>query len=163
MPSNELIVPEDTALIEKKVTELGNSIISRSDADRQTAKDIYNLIRDEIAKVEDDYQRAKDVYDTAFRTISQEENEQIKTVMLCKLGKPPYKKSIVGYLEQLNRALEMSIKSSDSVVDLMTTIARAATAKRVDIENVNIDNRALLLDEVIREEEEAKRLNNNKG
>jgi len=163
MAANELIHPEDTALVEKKVTELGNSILSRSDTDRKTAKDIYDLIRVEIAKIDSDYQHAKDIYDTAFNLIQQEDSEQIKSVMLCKLGRPPFKKSIVGYIEQLNRALEMSIKSSDSVVDLMNAVARVVASKRIDIENVNIDNRSLLLDEVIREEQEQKILNNNKG
>ena len=155
MASNELLPPQKNE-ITQKTEELASSIVDRANTDRDTAKQIYDFIMSQINKMESDYQTAKDAYDTAFRAIASEENEQIKAVMLCKLGKPPRKHSIVSYIEQLNRSLEMSIKSTADVSELLQTIIKSQT-KKVDVEEVNIDNRTVLLDEIIKEEEAKKK------
>lgn len=162
MASNELIMPEkslatadDRAVIEQKINELSNTILGRSTQDRQTAKDVYEFIRTEIDRIQEDYEQAKHIYDSAFQAIQGEENDQIRGVMLCKLGKPPRKQNIVNYIEQMNRAVENSIKSSDSIVNLLNVVAKA-NAPKVKIDKIEVDNRSLLLDQVIREEEEEK-------
>jgi len=167
MASNELITPtnalttqDDRAMIEQKITELGNVIMGRANQDRQTAKDIYDFIRNEVDKISEDYERAKHIYNSAFEAIQGEPNDQIRGVMLCKLGKPPRKQNIVSYIEQMNKAVENSIKSSDNIVNLLNTITKANAAPKIKIDKVEVDNRALLLDQIIKEEEDSK-LNNN--
>jgi len=157
-PENAIATQDDKAVIEQKITELGNAIVNRANQDRQTTKDIYEFIRSEIATIEEDYEKAKHIYNSAFEAIQGEPNDQIRSVMLCKLGKPPRKQNIVHYIEQMNKAVENSIKSSDSIVNLLNTVARANTTK-VKIDKVEVNNRSLLLDQIIREEEEEK-LNN---
>jgi len=145
MPANELITP-----IDPKLMELSNSIVVKANLDRDTAKEVYAFLRSEIDKMMADYQFAKDIYDSAFNTIQSEENPQYKNVMMCKLGKPPRRPNVVGYVEQMNRAIENSIKAGDNVVQLLNIISRNNT-KKVNVEEMNIDNRSVLLDEIIAE------------
>ena len=144
MPSNELINP-----VEHKEIELANSIIKKANLDRDTAKEVYQFVKKEIDTMLAEYKFAKDIYDSMFNTIQSEENQQYKNVMMCKLGKPPRRPNIVAYVEQMNKALENSIKSGENVVDLLNIISRS-TAKKVQIDELNIDNRSMLLDEIIR-------------
>jgi predicted RND superfamily exporter protein len=150
MPSNELIIPNTTEIADPKTTELIDSVVLKANLDRDTAKEVYNFVKKEIDTMMNDYQFAKDCYDSAYNTIQQEENTQYKNIMMCKLGKPPRRPNIVAYVEQMNRALEMSIKSGENVVSLLNIISRANN-KKVNVEEINIDNRAMLLEEIIEE------------
>jgi len=145
MPSNELISPVD-----QKAIELAGSIVSKANLDRDTAKEVYTFVKKEIDTMLSEYQFAKDIYDSMFNTIQSEDNVQYKNVMMCKLGKPPRRPNIVAYVEQMNRALEMSIKTTTNITDLLNIISRGNT-KRVNVEEMNIDNRAMLLEEIIAE------------
>jgi len=158
-PENALTTQDDKAIIEQKITELGNAIMGRANQDRQTAKDIYEFIRNEISQIEEDYDKAKHIYNSAFEAMQGEPNDQIRGVMLCKLGKPPRKQNIVHYIEQMNKAVENSIKSSDNIVNLLNVITKANATPKVKIDKVEVNNRSLLLDQIIKEEEEEK-LNN---
>jgi len=145
MPSNELINPVD-----QKAVELATSIVAKANLDRDTAKEVFTFVKKEIDTMLNEYQFAKDMYDSMFNTIQAEENTQYKNIMMCKLGKPPRRPNIVAYVEQMNRALEMSIKSGENVVSLLNIISRANN-KKVNVEEINIDNRAMLLEEIIAE------------
>jgi len=146
----ELITPQNQLVeYDKKFVDLVNSVVVKANLDRQTAADLYAFIKKEIDVILADYLRTKDIYDSMFNTIQSEENVQYKNVMMCKLGKPPRRPNIVAYLEQLNKTIENSIKSTMSITDLLNIISRS-TAKKVNVEEINIDNRSMLLDEIIR-------------
>ena len=147
MASNELIAPE-TAIADPKTMELINSVVTKANLDRNTAKEVYDFVKNEIDTMLNEYQCAKDVYDSMFNTIQTEENLQYKNVMMCKLGKPPRRPNVVGYIEQLNKSLELSIKSGENIVQMLNIISKSNTSK-INVEEVNIDNRALLLDQII--------------
>jgi hypothetical protein len=91
-----------------------------------------------------------------------EENIQYRNVMMCKLGKPPRRPNVVAYVEQMNHALENSIKSSDNTVQLLNIISRSTT-KKVQIDELNIDNRSMLLDEIIRSKKNGIHLQNDQS
>ena len=145
MPSNELISP-----IDQKAIELAGSIVSKANLDRDTAKEVYTFVKKEIDTMLSEYQFAKDIYNSMFNTIQSEDNVQYKNVMMCKLGKPPRRPNIVAYVEQMNSALANSIKSTDAITNLLNIISRANN-KKVNVEEINIDNRAMLLEEIIAE------------
>jgi len=130
--------------------ELTNSIILKANLDRDTAKEVYDFVKKEIDTMLSEYQFAKDMYDSMFNTIQSEENVQYKNVMMCKLGKPPRRPNIVMYVGEMNKALELSIKSGEHAVNLLNIISRASN-KKVQIDELNIDNRAMLLEEIIAE------------
>lgn len=146
----ELITPKNELVeYDKKFADLVNSVVAKANLDRQTAADLYAFIKKEIDTILADYLRTKDIYDSMFNTIQSEENVQYKNVMMCKLGKPPRRPNIVAYLEQLNKTIENSIKSGEGILDLLNIISRA-NVKKVNVEELNIDNRSVLLDEIIR-------------
>jgi hypothetical protein len=58
----------------------------------------------------------------------------------------------VSYIEQLNKALEMSISSSDNIVNLMNALTKMRSVKNVNIEQN--DNRQLILEEVVQDKKE---------
>ena len=150
MAANELIAP-----INHKEVELANSIIKKANLDRDTAKEVYTFVKKEIDTMLGDYLRAKDLYDSMFNTIMSEENIQYRNVMMCKLGKPPRRPNVVMYVSEMNKAVENSIKSTGSITDLLNIISRSNT-KKVNVEEINIDNRSMLLDEIIRSKNEHK-------
>jgi hypothetical protein len=152
---DDLMVQQITA-VSKKLEELSGSIISRADEDRTTAKQIYDLIQAEIAKVQAEFTLALTTWEAAYEVAIKEPDPKVRTDLLKAIGRRPYKKPIVDYIEQLNKSLEMSIRSSDSVVNLLATLAKASTVKN-NIKEVNIDNRAMILEEIIAEEEARKR------
>lgn len=148
MPSNELITKTDNSVFDSRTNEMINSVVAKANLDRNTAREVYDFVKNEIDTMLNDYKMAKDIYDSMFNTIQAEESPQYKNVMLCKLGKPPRRPNIVNYIEQMNKALEMSIKSGDNIVNLLNIISKAST-KKVQIDEVNIDNRSLILEEII--------------
>jgi hypothetical protein len=148
----EIITAEQQLeLANKRLEELSNSIIIRANDDRNTAKQIHDLIKEEIRLVEQDYKVQKESWDNLFKEAQNETDSEKKRELLKTLGRPPYKKSIVSYVEQLNRALEMSIRSSDNIVGLLSAVLKARTVKN-NVQIDNIDNRSLILEEIIEEE-----------
>ena len=147
------LMVQQIAAVSQKLEGLSNSIITRADEDRVTAKQIYDLIQTEISKIEGEYTTALKTWEAAYEVAIKEPDPKVRADLLKAIGRRPYKKAIVDYIEQLNKALEMSIRSSDSVVNLLSTLAKASTVKN-NIKEVNIDNRALILEEIIAEEKE---------
>jgi len=147
--ANELISPESKELsTDSKTDLLINSVVDKANLDRDTAREVYDFVKKEIDTMISEYQANKDLYDSMFNTIQAEENPQYKNIMMCKLGKPPRRPNVVMYIGEMNKALENSIKSGENVVSLLNIISRANT-KKVNVEEINIDNRSLLLDQII--------------
>jgi len=158
---NELIEQDNSGLVEqqfqminKKLDELGSTIVARSNDDRDTAKSLYKYVQTEIQRMEAEYETRKTVWYELYHEAMNTEDKAMKTELLIKLGKPPFRREIdlVSYIEQLNKALEMSISSSDNIVNLMNALTKMRSVKNVNIEQN--DNRQLILEEVVQDKKE---------
>lgn len=144
-------------LLNQKLDELGKSIVDKSNDDRDSAKSLYKYIQTEIQRMEADYETRKTAWYELYHEAIQIQDNNLKAVALEKLGKPPFRREIdlVSYIEQLNKALEMSIKSSDNIVNLLNALTKLRSVKNVNVDvDKYEDNRQLILEEIVQDDKE---------
>ena len=104
--------------VDTKIMQLANEMIKASLDDKKKAEETFTYIKTLINNVEEENKKVE------------EEIQQAKSE-----GRKPdrvYKRSVTGLLEQLNRSLDISISSTEKLVDLanICTKLKSIDAKR---------------------------------
>ena len=151
---NEIIQyePEKIQLpiLENKIIEVGSLLINHSAHNRDEGRRIRDLIYNEIAELKQEHEKDLEEYRVKYDSIMAIEDCKLRFETLKYLPKPR-RPAITFLLAELNRALEVTVISSDNIVKFVDALAKIKAAKKNTDEFDEIKyvgKRAELLDKI---------------
>ena len=130
--------PQQNNEFNEKIAILANNLLRTSQDDRGRALRLYNYIDTLVKQIENDNLSFDEIkiklFEEAEKTgLSKEQLRELAQL----IGR---KKNPASLLEQMNRTLELSIKSSDNLVKLTDILTKLKTASGKVITNINFES-----------------------
>lgn len=117
--------PEEIKLpvLEMRMNKLGDTLLSNATNDREEARKIKQFIEQEISEIKAEYEQACTEYRSKIQTAEAIEDPFVRKDALSKIWKPK-RPNITLLISEMNKALEVSINSSDNIVKLLDVLAK---------------------------------------
>jgi hypothetical protein len=129
---NEIIQYEaekiELPVLESKINGIGSSVMTSYREDRDEAEKIKTLIYQEIENIKTEYESDLKRYEDQYSMIWEEEDPEVRRELL-KYCKRPRRPAVTYLIAELNRALEITVSSSDNIVKLVDILAKIKIAK----------------------------------